>query len=107
MLYTIQSNERPTNFKYLILFRLFKMDSKNELLDDDPFPIDVDLIKKEEIEEEECFVVAGTVESIKSEKISVKEELCENEEIENCSSTNVLFYISVTFVIYILVDLSI
>ena len=71
------------------------MDSKNELLDDDPFPIDVDFIKKEEVEEEECFVVAGLVESIKSEKISVKEELCENEKVENYSSTNVLFYVSV------------
>ena len=80
MLYTIQSNERPTNFKYLILFRLFKMDSKNELLDDDPFPIDVDLIKKEEIEED-CYEVAGIVESIKADKISVKEELCKNKKV--------------------------
>ena len=84
------------------------MDSKNELLDDDPFPIDVDFIKKEEIEEEESFSVAGIVESIKSDKISVKEELCENEEVESFSSTNVLFYVSVTFLIYILVlDLSV
>ena len=80
------------------------MDFKNELLDDDPFPIDVDFIKKEEIEEEESFSVAGIVESIKSDKISVKEELYENEEVENCSSTNVLFYVSVTSIIYILVS---
>ena len=79
------------------------MDFKNELLDDDPFPIDVDFIKKEEIEEEESFSVAGIVESIKSDKILVKEELYENEEVENCSSTNVLFYGSVTSIIYILV----
>ena len=83
------------------------MNSKNELFDDDHFPIDVDFIKKEKIEEEECYVYAGIVESINAEKISVKEELCENEEVENCSPTNVLFYVTVTFVIYILVDLSI
>ena len=56
------------------------MDSKNELLDDDPFPIDVDLIKKEEIEED-CYEVAGIVESIKADKISVKEELCKNKKV--------------------------
>ena len=88
---------------YFIFFRLFKMDFKNELLDDNLFPIDVDFIKKEEIEEEESFSVAGIVESIKSDKISVKEELYENEEVENYSSTNVLFYVSVSFLICILV----
>ena len=84
------------------------MDSKNELLDENAFPIDIDFIKKEEIEEEECFVVAGIVESIKAEKIPVKEELCENEKVESCSSTNVLFYVSLTSINHILVlDLSV
>ena len=66
-----------------------KMDLKNELLDDYSFPeedrlipktepIDVDCIKKE-IEEEEFFVNPGIV----------KVELCEIQENENHSSTNV------------------
>ena len=77
------------------------MDSKNELLDDDPFPIDVDLIKKEEIEEQESFSVAEIVESIKVEKISVKEELCE-DEVENYSSTNVLFQFELKLELFII-----
>ena len=64
------------------------MDFKNELLDDDPFPIDVDFIKKEEIEEE-YFVVPGIVDSLEINKDSVKEEVFENEQIENSSSSNV------------------
>ena len=78
------------------------MNSKNELLDNYSFPeeyqlipktepIDTYLIKKEGEEEEEgeFFVVPGLVEPLKVDKVSVKKELCENEEIENCSSTNV------------------
>ena len=74
------------------------MNSKNELLDNYSFPeedqlipktepIDIDLIKKEE--EEEFFVVPGLFEPLKVGNVSVKKELCENEKIENCSSTNV------------------
>ena len=84
------------------------MDSKNELLDTTPLPkedqlipkvepIDVDFIKKEKNDdEEECFVVPGIVESLKNDEDSVKVEVIENEEIENCSSSNVrnyLFYL--------------
>ena len=58
------------------------MDSKNELLDID----DIDLIKEEK---EYFFVVPGLVESLKVDKVSVKKEFVENEEIENCSLTNV------------------
>ena len=75
------------------------MNSKNKLSDNYSFPeedqlipktepIDIDLIKKEE-EEDELFVVPGLVEPKKVDKVSVKKELCENEEIENYSSTNV------------------
>ena len=71
------------------------MDSKNKLLDNYSFskedqlipkmePINEDFIKKERIEEEKCFVVAGIVESLKVDKDSVKKE-----EIDNCSSSNV------------------
>ena len=71
------------------------MDSKNEMLDNYLFskedqlipkmePINEDFIKKERIEEEKCFVVAGIVESLKVDKDSVKEE-----EIDKCSSSNV------------------
>ena len=71
------------------------MDSKNEMLDNYLFSkgdqlipkmelINEDLIKKERIEEEKCFVVAGIVESLKVDKDSVKKE-----EIDNCSSSNV------------------
>ena len=71
------------------------MDSKNEMLDNYLFskedqlipkmePINDDFIKKERIEEEKCFVVAGIVESLKVDKDSVKKE-----EIDNCSSSNV------------------
>ena len=52
-------------------------------------PIDVDFIKKEEIEEEKCFVVSGIVETLKDEKKSIKEEISEDDEVENCSSSNV------------------
>ena len=71
------------------------MDSKNEMLDNYLFskgdqlipkmePINENFIKKEKIEEEKCFVVAGIVESLKVDKDSVKEE-----EIDNDSSSNV------------------
>ena len=67
---------------------------ENELLDDLPDklvpktePIGVDLIKKEEIYKEECFVVQGLVGSSKFDEISVKEEIVEHEG--NSSSSNV------------------
>ena len=47
---------------------------------------DIDLIKEEK---EDFFVVPGLVESLKVDKVSVKKEFVENEEIENCSLTNV------------------
>ena len=73
------------------------MDSRNDylfpkenLLISKVEPIDIDFIKKEKIEEgEECFVVQGIVEPLEIDKVSVKKELCENEEIENYSSANV------------------
>ena len=75
------------------------MDSNNEMLDNYPFPkedkkiakiepIDVDFIKKEEIEED-CHVEPGVMVSFKVNKISVNEQLCKNEETENCSSSKV------------------
>ena len=75
------------------------MNSTNELLDNYIFPeedqlipkmepIDIEFIKQEEIEEE-CHVEPGVVVSLKVDKVSVKEELCKNEETNNCSSSNV------------------
>ena len=85
------------------------MGSKNELLDDlqdelipKTEPIDVDSIKKEEIEEE-FFVAPGILESFKVDKDLVKDEIFVNvgiepypessgvkdEEGEPCSSLNV------------------
>ena len=64
------------------------MGSKNELLDDlqdelipKTEPIDVDSIKKEEIEEE-FFVAPGILEPLEVDKYSVKEETFVNEGIE-------------------------
>ena len=53
-------------------------------------PIDVNFIKKEEIEEE-CYVEPGDTVSLNVNKLSVKEELCKNEEmkIKNSFSSNV------------------
>ena len=75
------------------------MDSKNELLNDYSFPkedqlipktepIDEEFIKQEEIEDE-CYVEPGVTVSLKVDKVSVKEELCDNEDFDNCSSSNV------------------
>ena len=103
----------------MFLYRSSKMNSKNELLNDKPFPenhqiipkiepIDIDFIKEEEFEfeeeeDEESFVVSELVEPIKIEEVSMKNELCENEKFENSSSTNVwnliIFYdVSVNFI---------
>ena len=51
-------------------------------------PIDLDFIKEEEIESE-CYVEPGVTVSLKVDKIPVKKEFCKNEEIDNCSSSNV------------------
>ena len=75
------------------------MDCNNKFLDSYSFPkesrmiskiepIDVDFIKKEEIEED-CHVEPGVMVSFKVNKISVNEQLCKNEETENCSSSKV------------------
>ena len=73
------------------------MCSKSELLDDvlaqfipKTEPIDVDSIKKE-VEDGECFVVTGLVESFKVDKGSVKEENVQNEEAEKYSPSKVYF----------------
>ena len=75
------------------------MDSINEL-NNNPFPkedeiipkikpVDNDFIKKEEIEEE-YFAVPGIVDSLEiNNKSSVKEEIFQNEQIDNFSSSNV------------------
>ena len=75
------------------------MDSKNELvglknLKKDQFtpkigPIEVDFIKNEKIDEEECFSFTGIVESFEVDKNSVKKELFDNDEIKNFSLPNV------------------
>ena len=75
------------------------MASKNELAEYQNFkkdqlipkiePIEVDFIKKEEIEEEECFSIPGIVESFEVDKNSVKIELFDNDEVKNCSTSNV------------------
>ena len=96
-----------SNNLHHLIFRLVGMDPEDELLDNYSFhredqlipktePIDLDFIKKEEIEEE-CYVEPGVTVSLKVDKVSVKEELCQNEEIGNSSSSNVrncfiLFY---------------
>ena len=75
------------------------MDSMNELLNDSSFPkedqlipktepIDVDSIKQAEIADE-CYVEPRVSGSLKVDKVSVKEKLFENEEIDNSSSSNV------------------
>ena len=72
------------------------MDSKNDsFLKEDQLipkvePIDPELIKNEKNdEEEECFAVPGIIESLKSDKDSVKKEILENEEIGDCSPSKV------------------
>ena len=94
------------------------MNSKNELLDnysipnEDQFipkmePIDIDFIKKEEIDEE-CYVEPGVTVSLKVNKISVK-----NEESESCSSPTVrtILYMNCNFdlfnIMIIIIDLTI
>ena len=79
------------------------MDSKTELLDNYSFlkedqlipktePIDVDFIKKEEIDDE-CYVEPGVTVSLKVDKVSVKEEINRIEGIGNSSSLNVCNYL--------------
>ena len=83
------------------------MNSKNELLDNYSIPnegqlipkmepIDIDFIKKEEIDEE-CYVEPGVTVSLKVNKVSVKNE--ETEETESCSSSTVrtILYIYCNF----------
>ena len=78
-----------------LFFRSSTMVSRNELLDNYPLsnedqllpktePIDIDFTK-----EEECNVESGQIVSFKIDKVSVKEELCERDEIHNHSSSNV------------------
>ena len=85
---------------YLYFSDCGKMDYRNELLENYSFskedqlipkiePIDVNLIKKEKIEEEEFFVVPGIVESSKVDINSVKKEVFGKDKIDNCSSSNV------------------
>ena len=101
------------------------MGSKNEMLDDlqeelipKTEPIDVDSIKKEDIEEE-FFVAPGILEPLEVDRDPVKEEIflnegieptleslgVEKEELEPCSSSNVgiifLTIISLNFKIHI------
>ena len=52
-------------------------------------PTDVDFIKEEEEIEEECFIEPGVCVSLNVDKVSCKEELYENEETNNSSSSNV------------------
>ena len=54
-------------------------------------PINVDLIKKEKIEEEEegCFAIPGIIDSLNFDKDLVKKEVIENNEIDSSSSSNV------------------
>ena len=77
-----------------LFFRSSTMVSRNELLDNYPLsnedqllpktePIDIDFTK------EECNVESGQIVSFKIDKVSVKEELCERDEIHNHSSSNV------------------
>ena len=81
------------------------MDSNNELLDNYPFPkviekiepIDVDFIKKEEIEEE-CHVEPGVMVSFRVNKVSVNEK---TEETENCSSSKVRKNLSLFYGVYV------
>ena len=85
------------------------MNSKNESFDNYSIhnedqlipkmePIDIDFIKKEEIDEE-CYVEPGVTVSLKVNKVSVKNELCKNEESESCSSSTVrtILYMNCNF----------
>ena len=59
------------------------MDSKDDLSKDDQFiPMIEPIVEIKE--EEKCFIVPTVV-----DKVSIKEELCDNEEISNSSSSNV------------------
>ena len=64
------------------------MDSNNKLIlsakEDQIKIVDMNLIKKED-EEEEYFVIPGIIESAKMDKISIKKEVEENEEVGNSS----------------------
>ena len=62
---------------------------KEEKLNPKIEPTDVDFIKEEEEIEEECFIEPGVCVSLNVDKVSFKEELYENEETNNCSSSNV------------------
>ena len=83
------------------------MDSRNELADSSQLPkedqlipkvepMDVDFIKKEEIEDH-IFVDQGIVESTKFYEDSIKEEILEVEGCENSSSSAVGIYSSSFF----------
>ena len=71
------------------------MDSKDELLPEEDQitpkiePIDTDFIKEEEFLEEEFSVDPGVTVSFKVNKVSLKEEICDKEEIEDCLLSNV------------------
>ena len=75
------------------------MDSNIEMLDNYSFSkegqliqkiesIDVEFLRKEEIEEN-CHVDQGKMLSFKVEKVSVNKQLCKNEETENSSISKV------------------
>ena len=87
------------------------MDSKSVFFNNNTFPkkhqfipkiepIDVNFIKKEEIDEE-CYVEPGVNVSIKVDKVLVKEELCENEETGKYSSSivRIIFYVTLIWFI--------
>ena len=64
-------------------------DFKEDLLIPKIEPIDLDFIKEEEFEEKECSIDPGVNVSLKVNKVSLKEEFCENEETSGCTSPNV------------------
>ena len=71
------------------------MNSQNKLQENDDLlmretplipkiePIDIDFIKKENTEEEQCFVVSGIVESMNVDEVEIKKEFDDTKSIEN------------------------
>ena len=71
------------------------MNSQNKLQENDDLlmretplipkiePIDIDFIKKENTEEEQCFVVSGIVDSMNVDEVEIKKEFDDTKSIEN------------------------
>ena len=84
-------------YNFFIFSRLFEMNSENDLLESHmnikAEPIDTDFIKKEK---DECFAVAGIVNSNNDAGKSIKTELYSDEE-DNVSSLSHVRMLIISF----------